>query len=420
MTRKKHPRRTKRNVLLWLMFSTVILHPNPQGHSYRISDYSDKESNNSKEFSNASTSANYNTLNTTESILSSQGTTATNFSWLIFILIVSTFLAYIIICAIQDQPLNQQCLVSRLYQDVVRINLFLVWFWIFSALVWSLREEENVSLENSIARGIALLNQALFWIIILHLTVLGLLRLLVLKDKSLDPELVLLCEDEDTAMRRLRLITATVVVIALTVMYCSSANPPVYYLIKEGHISNLPRGSTAILILDTVLLVFCGVSHIVGKLWLNYEHSQLVQSYVYDERQRSMQVRRSTLAGLFRSLFTNSRRSDNENDPISFKNMPIGANLLYFMNALIAVFGFLFIFYTPRHFMGGGAFWPTITLFIGSQGVLLPIWLIVRYAKIRHYTTRRIKPMTEDVIHCIQAVISVIRNKIGGASVRPI
>ena len=55
--------------------------------------------------------------------------------------VVSPFLILPLIWFLQDLPLNKQCLLSYLYQDVLKSNLLFVWLWALSGMTFKILVE---------------------------------------------------------------------------------------------------------------------------------------------------------------------------------------------------------------------------------------------------------------------------------------
>ena len=74
----------------------------------------------------AAETSTFSAINETTNVFSHKDATASNFGWMIFILIVSSLLTFMTVGYLQDQPLSKQCLLTHLYKDIVRINLLFV------------------------------------------------------------------------------------------------------------------------------------------------------------------------------------------------------------------------------------------------------------------------------------------------------
>ena len=119
---------------------------------------------------------------------------------------------------------------------------------------------------------------------------------------------------------------------------------------------------------------------------------------------------------LERLLVNNNHSNGVENHPMYMFVFP---PLMYLMNALILTLGILSLYYVPVRLAGGATFWTLITLFVGNQGIVLPILVGIRYANVRLYAVRRIRPIMETVFNCIDLVTSSLRNMTRGTTISP-
>ena len=199
----------------------------------------------------------------------------------------------------------------------------------------------------------------------------------------------------------------------------TSVNPTTYYTLQEGHFFNAPTDGIVVLVTNAILLMTCGTLHVVGKWYLNYEQSKLNQHYVYDERRTSMRIRRRStwIVDQLERLLVNNNHSNALEFPPPY--MLVGPTLMYLMNSLIFSVGIMSLYYVPVRLAGGASFWTLITLFVGNQGIILPIVVAIRYENVRLYAVRRIRPIMETVFNCIDLLALLMRNLKRGTTISP-
>ena len=59
------------------------------------------------------------------------------------LVVVSPFLVLPLLEFLQDLPLNKQCLLNYLYQDVLKTNLLFVWLWALSGMTFKILVENH-------------------------------------------------------------------------------------------------------------------------------------------------------------------------------------------------------------------------------------------------------------------------------------
>ena len=77
------------------------------------------------------------------------------------------------------------------------------------------------------------------------------------------------------------------------------------------------------------------------------------------------------------------------------------------------------LYYLPLRLAGGASFWTVITLFVGNQGIVLPIMLAIRDANVRGYAVRRIRPIMDTVFDCIDLIGWLMRSIRRGTAISP-
>ena len=307
---------------------------------------------------------------------------------MLLISIVSIFLYSVMTGTLKDQPLSKQCLVNRLYQDIQRINLISVCFWALSGVVWSFLEPGNIASKIQTAEAVSLIHETIILTLLQNLTAIGILRLLIAKDKVLDP-LSNCFEDENSGIRIIRIITMSVSGIVACTIYIFSLNPPVYYNIMQENISNVPTGSMVLLTLEITLLVLSGILHATATFFHLYGESRLAARYLND---------------------STTVRSD--------VHTILGPVICYIVTALVSIVGFASFVMYPHYAPFKPTFWIMITLFIGIQGAGIPFLLIYRYEAPKVYLKRRYQPLQLTLVDWIANASATLRRIKRGTQVQ--
>ena len=311
--------------------------------------------------------------------------------WMLLVFILSLPLALILIRGLQAQPLSKQCLLLKMYQDALRMNLVSVWIWCCSSVIWCLLEPEENIYKSLVAEGIAFVDQIVVLTLLQNLILIGVLRILTIKLKVLDP-LSNWFEDENIALWAIRMSIVAVAIVVIILVYCSSSIPPVYYMIEDGNMENLSTGSKVILTMDIILLLTCAIIHITGTFLHKYEGAKLARKYMYEERSESMGNRRGML--FFNKCFLHETQNDSFNTSYNFQRdyVPVICSVV---NSFVILGGITVLCYVPIYFMTKQIFWAMIALFIGNQGVVIPMLIIYKNASFRVYLKRMFLPIKE-------------------------
>ena len=280
------------------------------------------------------------------------------------IFIVAPMLTFTIIRYFQDQPFNKQCLVSKLYQEVLKFNLVLVRFLICAAVAFKFCGDNHPFMRVILAQCAAYVGESLFIVLMLYLMLIGILRLCIIRYKTLDIEFQWFGIDDVTTLKRVRVIILSTVVAIIVMMYLFVSAPPSFYYILRGiqndDANTVPKDSLRIGAANLALLSVCGILNISGKLLLIYEDTKDAQAYTMNQ---DTSVHASIVSHI----------------------CPI---LMFLTNALLFILALLSTYLVPFEFRVMG-FWYLTTLFVAFQGIMLPMWMILGYSHLREYVMRR-------------------------------
>ena len=295
-------------------------------------------------------------------------------TWSQVILPISMVLTFLLIHSLKNLPLSRQCLIVRMYEDSFRANLIAVLFWGFSSVIWRMFEEMDDATKHKTAEIIAFLDQLLSLLLLLNLCSIGILRILRVRYNIVDP-LSIWVDDESQGLGIIRGFIIVVGLLANICIYISFSIPPVYYMIRDGNLDNAPTGSIVILTFDISILIFCGFIHITATILHKYQEFKFVQRYEYQETEGTRTGENINIVKCFINCY------NYDYDPIN----TCGVVVSFIINGLVIIFGCIFIYHLQPFFSTEsrkGSFWVIILLFIGNQGVIIPMLVIFKYTEL--------------------------------------
>ena len=147
-------------------------------------------------------------------------------------------------------------------------------------------------------------------------------------------------------------------------------------MIRDGNLDNAPTGSIVILTFDISILIFCGFIHITATILHKYQEFKFVQRYEYQETEGTRTGRNVNIVKCFINCY------NYDYDPIN----TCGVVVSFIINGLVIILGCIFIYHLQPFFSTEsrkGSFWVIILLFIGNQGVIIPMLVIFKYASLK-------------------------------------
>ena len=312
--------------------------------------------------------------------------------------LLSPFLSISLLFWLQDLPLTKQCIMNTLYQDIVKLNLTLVSFWIFSGVTSKvLVEVREDSIMPTINEIIAAVNESFFSVIVLCLSLIGGLRLYTTRYHVLDPLTYFFGDNEVKILRSIRSLFLILFLFIISGLLFSSTKPISYFILQGecSMFSTLPFSSRLMLAYEVVLCIICVTLHVSAKIYQDLEDHNLQRDMLELEIQlnRSRRIMIDLEIQWNRSLGIrtdeNSLNNTNDRDVTSdyFTSVPYLENLpviVYMINSIV-----IGIMNLVNSFGTNGAmsinFWWIITIFTTNQGILMPIAIGFWYPEIRRY-----------------------------------
>ena len=335
------------------------------------------------------------------------------------IVILSPFLNLFLLYFLQDLPINKQCIMNTLYQDTIKVNLLLVCFWTLSGMIYKcVTETRNVSLISTFNDSILALNEGLYSVTMIYLSLIGGLRLYTTRYNVLDPLTKFFGSNEDKILRSIRLILLAIFLCITSGILISSTKPmPYFYIRRECSTpSSLPLSTLQITVYDAVLFVVSAMLHISAKVYQNWQDSKIRKDLLELEFQLNRSRRNMIELEIQwnKSLGIDTNNADDalknsiesELDGGYFRSMPYLENLpviVYMMNCFLIMI-ILFLNCTIVEDVITINFWWSITIFVGNQGLLIPLAIVFWYPDIRSYYYRKFCEYYDFLVSCYESI----------------
>ena len=184
MKAKRNHKKSKFKLFLFLLMSTVVVPPNIKGDTFK--------GNNKLEFRGPifNETCCQDTIGNIIEIVS-EGDHVISWKIIFFmciITLVAPYLNHLWISFLKDQPLNKQCVLNRLCRDVVRVNLLYCLLWTTTSMILKMIDASGSERTiNDVAYCSSLLNEGVFYILMMYLLLIGSLRIYTLRYNVLDP-----------------------------------------------------------------------------------------------------------------------------------------------------------------------------------------------------------------------------------------
>ena len=335
------------------------------------------------------------------------------FVFMLLISILAPFCILLWLKYLQDQPLNKQSLMNKLVQDVIRLNLMVVWIWTLPFMMLKLLERSDQ--EQYLTGFISIISHALFHLIIIYLYLIGALRLYTIRLRVLDPLEEWMVEyDEGKAMNNLRLCFTLIVLSDIAAFCLTSTKPIEYYHIWQQGMTwiAVPIGTRILFGIDVGILIICSIFYILLKMYQSLEDSKLRTTVIID-------IENSNRVGLINGGDANKelRVQSNQDPAVMVRKQGKGRafvdskTLPAFVHVASISFLALLVGLQYLELINLG-FWWTMTTFLGIEGVLIPSGLILWYSELRSYSRRQIQYHAEATMACLNAAVSWFRKRV--------
>ena len=311
--------------------------------------------------------------------------------WTAVVPIVALVLISIILGYLCDQPTNKQCLINLLYRDVLGVNITHICLWSFSVLYCEANGQMPFS--KTEAEFIAYTNQMLTLLVLGYLNTIGMIRLCTVKHKQLDLLLPFLGESDEIALRNIRSGIYLIMGTIFGAEFFLSAIPPVYYTLCNGikvHVTNMSRGSIAVIGFQLFLLSAGAILHICAKIFIIKENAKM----------RPTVLRQGKL-----SKAPEIGPTDTQHETVLTQFLrkygfiaPLLPNVAMMMGLAVVIVIHFFLPPSQEHGENNTTFWNLVSVTIGFEGVFFPLWLIIRNKSLRSYAEKRVMKIIAKLI----------------------
>ena len=313
--------------------------------------------------------------------------TAVSMMFLVFIL--SPFFVLPLLGFLQDLPLNKQCIMSYLYQDVLKTNLLFVCFWTLSGMTFKiLSENYMIDYLEPFVDFAAIVNEALYSIIMIHLCLTGGLRLYISKFNVLDPLTETFGTNDGRISKCIRIALVSLGLLKVAIMLTTSTKPISYFQIlnSSSEIGELPLSTLLLFLFDVGLCLVTTALHICGKFYQMNQDSKLRKEIIELEIHLNRNLAIADNSVDIPVVVPPLEDVENEGFMVHKQTLPI----VIFMasSMMIMVLLLLNFFHVER--VTRIDFWWSLTVFIGNQGLFIPILLVTWNPAIRIYCRRKI------------------------------
>ena len=294
--------------------------------------------------------------------------------------VISTCLMSMLLGYLHGVAFDKRGTLLYLYKDAIRIFICLIWLWLMVVITCNL-VGSTLNNDKLMAKFFAYSFMALIHVLEMTLSIMGILRLYMLKERMLDPPMPWDGEenDEGDSITKIRLSILLMTVGYIATLIILGVYPKTYYnLIGDMRsFKELPIGTSVILSINIAMVIIYAALFLRARLY-------------QDE-----------------STFNPSRKFPHQLHFLPFTYL-----------LLIWIYITFLILMTP----GTGYVWSMLQLLFAVAGVCLPGYLILVVEPLRTYAKRRMENQIRLVIvPCITFICLFCRNfKRNSPTVEPI
>ena len=318
--------------------------------------------------------------------------------------VLSPYLNLLWIRFLKDQPLNKQCALNCLSRDLIRTNLLFCWTWSVSPILFKILEISGFEgVFKEYAHGVSLLTEALFFILMMHLLLIGFLRLFTLRYNVLDPVEEFFGKGEDVAVTCIRLLILSAAVFMLSVLVICSVKPYSFYRITNQHLTwkDTPRGTQIQHIFDNIFLTVCGIVFMTARVYQRYKY--------YSHDSNTLKITSKCNRNLDSNDETTYQGEEFEADEATniktFAERVSLPALLYIGTAfpviIVIILEYLEVLSTN--------IWWILTPLVGMLSVFIPLMICFWYDDLKEYFRRQMKCDIDGASRSIQDILSSLK-----------
>ena len=318
--------------------------------------------------------------------------------------VLSPYLNLLWIRFLKDQPLSKQCALNCLSRDLIRTNLLFCLTWSVTPILFKILEISGFEgVFREYAHGVSLLTEALFFILMMHLLLIGSLRLLTLRYNILDPVEEFFGKGEDVAVTCIRFLILSAAVFMIAVLFICSVKPYSFYRITNQHLTwkDTPRGTQLQHIFDNIFLTVCGIVFLTARVYQRYKY------HSHDSSTLNIRTKRN------RNLNSNDDTTDQgeELETDEATNIQTFAErvslpaLLYIGTAfpviIVIILEYLEVLSTN--------IWWILTPLVGMLSIFIPLMICYWYDDLKEYFRRQMKGDIDGASRSVQDLLSSLK-----------
>lgn len=330
--------------------------------------------------------------------------------WIVFVLVVSNALFWIIFDYLNHRPPQKQCVLLYLHQDLLKILLAVVWIVAWSVIMFKVDGHEYAMEEHHI-KLFTYTRLALVFAILMNLNAASWLKLFTARLNVLDLFYSAYGLDDRIVLLIMRCLISILIATFMIIAYTHNWYTIDYYYLQkdEKAIDNLPTGTVVIQSSIGMLLFLCAFSHILQMLWVPTEDMNILDSF-HNIPCVGGEGNENNAAHLPRDMPVGESGLHSEhNDGNSFNTNNISTPIFLSKNVMTTS-----AYLTPMLFAGIVMFltntiskehpWITILIIQVIIGIGVPSWLILRHEPLKIHakrnagvTKRRVKEWFERI-----------------------
>ena len=310
-------------------------------------------------------------------------------SMMILLFVVSPFFVLPLLWFLQDLPLNKQCVMNYLYQDVIKTNLLFVWFWTLTGMDFKILSE-NYIIEylESFVEIAAIANEALYSLIMISLFLIGGLRLYITKFNVLDPLADTFGANEGRIIKTIRTLFLSFGLLVVAIILATSTKPISYFqiLMNSRAIDELPMSTILLFLFDVGLCLITTALHLSAKFYQINQDSKLRKEIIELEIHLNKNLAIADSSVDIPVIGPPLEVIENDGFMVHKQTLPL---VIFMANSMMITVLLLLNFFDADR-VTTIDFWWSITVFVGNQGLFIPISLIIWNPAIRNYSRRKI------------------------------
>jgi hypothetical protein len=322
--------------------------------------------------------------------------------------VIATYVGLLWTSYLKDQPMDKQCLMNNICRDLINTNTLYCWFWTAASVTFKIfKDHEQNPIRHELAKYLALMNEAIFLIMMMYICLAGVLRLYTLRFQVLDPLEEWFGEREKMTMICVRLSILSMTLFFVSMLHLGSIRPLVFYKVTKPYMTweDTPLGSLLLSGFNTGLCVICGILFIASKIYQNSLDSKLQVYHIELGTQGNSNV--NGISNCRKNPTTNeetSRCAKESQGALAWAGR-VSTATLYIVTAILLNLMSLLIHLDVIYI----DIWWGVTGMVGILGVVNRVALIFWYRDLTTYCLRKVKGDINDVVGLINGFISTVK-----------